>query len=214
MNEQVGTCAASVRELASPDDVAEAVSNLTDVDMLRLQRAAAFCLPGSAFDAAEELAGEAISQTYRAALGEGGRRWPKDVAFIAFLLKTIQGLASDSRDSARQRQTVRAGDLIDGDIDRRDPFDALGISHPSIETELVEAETIESQHAIDQILIAKVSEYFKDDDQVQMIMMGIQDDLSAAEIREIAGMNPTQYETAWRRFRRGLNKLFPSGRKP
>ena len=58
-----------------------------------------------------------------------------------------------------------------------------------------------------------IDAHFTGDDEITWVIMGLKDGQSATDIREMSGMSGTQYETARKRFRRGLEKLFPGRRK-
>ena len=82
-----------------------------------------------------------------------------------------------------------------------------------IETQVIEAEEVNSREARAKEFVRIIDTHFAGDSQITWIIMGHKDDLSASEIREISGMTQRQYETARTRFRRGLAKLFPEKRK-
>ena len=200
-------------EVATADEVAQAVQALTDGDYVRLVKAARIKLGGTAYASAEDLVNEAVVTPFRAARGEGGRRWRKDVSFIAFLIMTIRGIASDSRRSATLRRTVSAQRVAKEGEGERDVFDALNLTVPSVEEQLLDDEQEQEREARNQKDFAAVDEFFRNDDEIQWIMIGIQEQKSPTDIQEISGMSKTQYESAQRRWRRGLEKLFPGRRK-
>ena len=57
------------------------------------------------------------------------------------------------------------------------------------------------------------SNYFKDDDEVTLIIMAIEDGISARDLCSSYEMTTIQYDTARKRFRRGIDRLFPGRRK-
>lgn len=200
-------------ELAAADEVAQAVQALTDADYVRLTKAARTKLGGTVYASAEDLVNEAVVTPFRAALGEGGRRWRKDVSFVAFLIMTIKGIASDSRRSATRRRTVSAQTMTKEGEGERDVFDALDLTAPSVEEQLLDDEQEQEWEARHQKDFTAVDEFFRNDDEIQWIMIGIQERKSPIDIQQISGMSKTQYESAQRRWRRGLEKLFPGRRK-
>ncbi len=200
-------------ELAAADEVAQAIQALTDADYVRLIKAARIKLGDTVYAGAEDLVNEAVVTPYRAALGEGGRRWPKDVSFVAFLIMTIRGIASDSRRSATQRRTLSAQMLTKEGQGERDVFDALYLTAPSVEEQLLDDEQEQEREARNQKDLTTVDEFFRNDDEIQWIMIGVQERMSPKDIQEMSGMSKTQYESAQRRWRRGLEKLFPGRRK-
>lgn len=212
MTDQAETCGSPARKLATPEDVADAVDGLTAEDHVRLFKAAATCLGGTPYKSAEELVAAAVSQTYLSAAGDPGRRWPRDVPFIAFMVKTIRGLASDSRKSASWRRTDRIDDLL-AEGDERDPLGTHGHYVQSVEDEVLDEQEQQEQSARNDDVLRKIEEFFKGDDDVQAIMMQIEDGLSPKQVQEMFAMSEVKYETARRRLRRGMAKLFPGGRE-
>ena len=84
---------------------------------------------------------------------------------------------------------------------------------PDVVTEAVEQEESQEQRDRAKADSDKIEAFFTNDSEVTWIIIGHKDGQSAAEIRELAEMTQTQYETARRRFRRGLENLFPGRRK-
>lgn len=210
---QSGTaCAESTSRLATAEEVEQAIQQLSAVDYLRLVKAARILMGGSSYATAEDLADEAIQTPHLAALGQGGRRWPKDVDFMSYLMMTIRGLASDSRNSARQRLTVSSRVPSRDGSNERDVFDDRRFSTLSPEESIVEGEDQEHSKQADDFCLSKIDERFKDDAEVQWIMRGLREDKGPREIQELSGMTKTQYESAQRRWRRGVEKLFPDRR--
>ena len=196
-------------DIATVDDVRFAIEALTAEDLYRLQKAASICLAGTQYHHHQEILNEAIVRTMSAANGEKGRRWPKSVPFMAYLIQTMKGLANDSRESLEQKKTDHLEERADQGVTAEA---ALGQQeHHSLDAlaqviELEAASEILAQAKVDS---DRIDAYFADDSEVSWLIMGHKDGLSAVEIRELAGMTQTQYETARKRFRRGLAKLFP-----
>lgn len=195
--------------LATSEEVAHAVQGLTDADYGRLIEAARIKMGGSLYTNPRDLVNDAVLSPYEAALGQGGRRWPKNVAFMAFLFMTIQGLASDSRGSAQRRLTT--SNLRPGREGHRDHdlFDSPEFASSSPQQLALDAE----HQARRQREVNKINDHFKNDPEVQWVMMGIEDGRSASEIQELAGMTKTQYESARSRWRRALKRLVSERRQ-
>lgn len=196
-----------IPESASVDDIRQAIEALTPTESARLRRAARLCLAGSEYTDPQELLNEAVMRTYRAALGEQGRRWTRDVPFMAFLVMTMSGLADDSRKSAFMRKRKKS-ELADGE-GMAERMAGQGHCHADVVSLAVEAgERAEAEERAKQDM-EKIDAYFAGDAEIQWLLMGHKDKLSAAEIRDLSGMSLVTYASARRRFRRGLEKLFP-----
>jgi hypothetical protein len=194
-------------EFASVDDIRQAIEALTPADSARLRQAGKLCLAGSEYGDPDELLNEALARTFRAAQGEKGRQWSKDVAFMAFLIMTMSGLADDSRKSAYMRKRKKS-EPADG-VGTAEKMAGQGHCHADVVTLAVEAgERVEAAERAKHDM-ERIDAFFTGDAEIQWLLMGHKDGLPAAEIRELSGMNLVTYASARRRFRRGLEKLFP-----
>lgn len=195
------------------DDVRQALEALTNDELYRLHKAARSFVGGTEYDSSDDLFNEAVIRTLRAANGEKGRHWPKDVEFVAFLMQTMRGLANDSYNSAYVENNVGLGSLAPEDGTAEDGLGAKGHYHADVVTLAIAAgERAEARESA-ATAAAKIDEFFAGDDEVTWLVMGHKDGMKAVEIREVSGMTLTQYETARRRFRRGLENLFPGRSK-
>lgn len=191
------------------DMVRAAVSALSDTDLLRLRKAAAFLIGGTDYSDPQELFNEAVVRTLRAACGEKGRRWPAGVNFMAYLMQTMTGLADDSRESVKVRPTRELETLATDGLSADEALGKHGQYHPDVVTLAIEAGERAEAHDAAVEDAAKIDAYFAGDDEVGWLLMGHREGMKANQVREIASMSQTQYETARRRLRRGLEKLLP-----
>jgi hypothetical protein len=205
---------------ATVERVMQAVAELTVADYLRLRKTAKYLMGGSAYQDPDQLVQDAVTTPLFAAAGGGGRRWqPSRVSFVIFLGRTIQGLASDSRRVRKRRLllSIVAGSAA-RDYESVEPqecnlLDTQQFATPSVEQTAVDEQEDRDRQREDDLLLARVHEHFKRDLQTMTIIAGIKEGNSAHQIREQAGMSETQYASARRRFRRGLEHLFPGQTK-
>lgn len=201
-------------EAATPEDVRQAIGALSKEELYRIHKAAVYCLLGTEYQDPQEIINEAIFRTMKAASGEKGRHWPKNVPFIAYMIKTIQGLANDSLESSVQKKTDYIEAMATEIASAEDVLGGLGHHHTDVLTKALDLEKTSERQDRAKEIVSKIDAYFVGDSEVTWVIMGHKDDLSVSEIRELSGMTQTQYETARKRFRRGLDKLFPEKRKP
>lgn len=199
--------------IASGEDICQAIEALSKVDHYRIRKAADSYVRGTEYQDAEEIIQEAIMRTMLGANGENGRHWPKNVPFIAYLIQTIQGLADDSQNSAFRRKTDYLEIMATEDAGAEDALGRLGHHKSDVVTQAIEMEEEDDTHNRAEADAAEIEAHFAGDPDVTWIIMGHKDGYSAAEIREMGEMTDTQYATARRRFRRGIEKLFPGRRK-
>lgn len=199
---------------ATPEDVRQAIGALSKEELYRIRKAAEYCLWGTEFQDPAEIINEAILRTMNAACGEKGRHWPKNIPFIAYMIKTIQGLANDSQESSSQKRTDHMEAMATETTGAEDVLGRFGHHHIDVLTQALELEETSERQDRAKEIVSKIDAYFAGDSEVTWVIMGHKDELSVSEIRELSGMTQTQYETARKRFRRGLDKLFPEKRKP
>lgn len=197
---------------ATPEDVHQAIETLTQEDRYRLRKAAAICLAGTEYQDPMELVHEAILRTMNAANGSKGRHWPKNVPFMAYMIQTIKGLVSDSRESLPQKRTDYMEVMAAEGATTEEALGRVGYCHSDVLSQAVEWEESLDRHNRAKTDAILIDARFADDSEVMLIIMGHKDGLTSAEIRELGEMSTTQYETARRRFRRGLENLFPGRR--
>jgi hypothetical protein len=166
---------------------------------------AALCLGGTTFSRPDELIQHAVTTAFMAASGGEGRRWKKGIPFMAYLVMTIRGAASDSRRSVLRRREVSNGE-------GPDLTDSLQFAAPPPEQILAEEEELRCAEW-DSAAVRNVWNRFKEDEHVCWIIRGIINEVPAKRIQELSGMTATQYNTALRRWNRGLAALFPGRRK-
>lgn len=200
------------RIFATGNDVRAAIERLSVADLARLNVLARRALIGTEYRDAQELVNEAVTRVMAAAGGARGRRWPLDVQFIPFMVMTMTGIASDSRESPKQKRTKSLETLAEHHGDAGRVLGAHGLAHsdPLDETLAEEDRSREEQAAAEDA--ALIDEHFKADEQVLYLILGGKEGNSASEIKEFSGMTQHQYEAAKRRFHRGLDKLFPGRR--
>jgi DNA-directed RNA polymerase specialized sigma24 family protein len=191
-----------MRVHATVKDFLIAWNQLTDADHLRLRRAARRYMGGTLYRDPQELVADAINTAYCAAAGHGGRRWPLEVRFMAYLINTIRGIASDERRAQARHPTIT------GCLGPEDQLPESAAIDPS-DSRTVSAEDWCSQaqerHHRDQQgedWLDKARHHFQNDADVLWIIRGIVEGLSASEIIRLSGMTETRHESAHRRWRR------------
>ena len=203
------------RKYATPSDVQAAIEQLGLSPRHKVYRAARVLMSGSEFQNPWELLNEAVKRCMQAAVDrEHGRPWPLDVPFEAYMIKSMEGLASDSRDSWYQRNHVaieamalegQSADDVLGELDRH---------VPSVESTLIELEERGQRDDEAETNVARIKAHFASKPAVTQLIEGKLADLSATETREMFDMTQTEYDSAHRAYRRGLERLFADGGKP
>lgn len=199
--------------LATSDDLRQAIERLTDTELYKLKKAASYLLFGSEYQDPLELLNEAILRAMKAAAGGQGRAWKKSVNFVAFLVMCMRGIANDSVESVAQTRVKRIEELATETLSGEEILAKQGHKHRDAEAIAIESEEMNLREAIARADLDAINKFFEGDDKISWLMMGYTDELTAEDIRSASGMSATEYDTAKRRFRRGLDKVFPGRRK-
>jgi hypothetical protein len=197
-------------EYATPEDVQAAIEALSDADSVRLYKFASLRILGTEYKDPWHLINEVIKRTMEAAVGNEGRRWPKSrVGFLAFLLETMKGLESDSRETVwvTRSQSLERALTEDGTAVRTD-FRSRSAEEEALDSEEQDAEDARVCQATDVI-----EKHFKHDEEVSLLLECLKEEMIGTEIMETCGFRDMKhYETVRHRMRRHIEKLFPEGR--
>lgn len=198
---------------ATAEEICEAVERLTEAELGRIQRAAHYALFGTEYTNPLELLGEAVQRTLEGVGVKEGRHWPKNVDFVAYINMTMQSIANGSSSSITQSRTAYIETMAGDHGDTELALAQEGFSSPDVVEQALELEETNERQASAAADAALIEAHFANEEEIQFLIMGDKDDLKPNEIRAISGMDQTTYDTARRRFRRGLNTLMPGRRK-
>ena len=201
------------RTYATAEEIAEAVESLTEAELGRIHRAAQYALFGTEYTNPLELLGEAVQRTLEGVGVKEGRHWPKDVHFVAYIIRTMQSIADGSSDSIIQSRTAHLETMAGRDGDAELALAQEGFSYPDVVEQALKVEETAERQARAAADAALIEAHFANDAEIQFLIMGDKDGMKPDEIRAVSGMDRTAYDTARRRFRRGLNTLMPGRRK-
>jgi hypothetical protein len=179
-------------EFLSTDEFIGALEALSSNDKLKLDAIEAIRRRGTGF-LEGELLHEAICRTL---LGE--RNCPRDLPIIVFMIETMRSIAGHDR-----KQRLRLAEPRD---ERAGPERELATAAPSPEDELLMKEEAAAVQAI--------FGEFDDDPDAQLVLLGWDDELRGAALREATGLDQGQLDYAIRRIRTRMRKKCPQGWKP
>lgn len=199
-------------DLATPDELRQAIEDLSSEQLYKLNKAATYLLFGSEYQGPGELLNEAIMRAMSGAVGEKGRAWRKSINFMAFLVTCMRGIANDSAKSYQQTRVKRIEELATEANSGEEVLAAKGHLHSSHEDAIIQLEEIQERLSKAKADVEVIENHFANDSEVTWLIMGVKDGMGPHEVREVSEMTQTHYDTAKRRFRRGLDKLFPGRR--
>ena len=198
---------------ATAEEVCEAIESLSEAELGRIHRAAQYALFGTEYTDPLELLGEAVQRTLEGVGVKGGRHWPRDVHFVAYIIRTMQSIADGSSVSVVQTRTAHLEAMAGDEGSAELALAQAGFSFADVVQQALDIEETTERLSRAAADAALIEAHFANDEEIQYLIMGDKDDLKPAEIRAASGMNQTQCDTARRRFRRGLNTLMPGRRK-
>jgi DNA-directed RNA polymerase specialized sigma24 family protein len=171
------------------DEIVGAFDALLPDDKLKLVRIEAIRRRGTGFGL-----GELLHEAVCSAL-VGERNCPRHVPFMAFLAMTMRSIASHDRE--QRRRVVSSG--ADGDDAVAEARDTA----PSPEDDLIQKQ--------DAAAVQKIYGFFADDQEAQLVLLGWDDNLRGAALREATGLDQGKLDYAIRRIRMRMAKAYPQG---
>lgn len=203
---------------ASPEEVAAAVANLRPEELWRLRKRAELQVWGTEYTDPMELIGEAVKRAMIATDpnkrdDERGRPWPLcRVELAAFLSKSIDGIADDSRQSLHQTATERLEVLAGEDREVGTVLYGAGNYHTDVVEQAIELEETQARQAAAKAIADMIERHFAGDQTVLAIIEGEKEGMSAREVQALFELDETTYDSARRRLRRKVDKLMPGRR--
>jgi RNA polymerase sigma factor (sigma-70 family) len=176
-------------ELASKDEVAAALSNLSDADLLRIENFARYRSYGLPWIDWQDLFQEAVERAL-----SGSRAWPKTVPFLAFLRETMRSIAHEELRHRLEGPVRGISDLPVGESESM-PREVLNAPDPTPGPE----RQIAAAQALNTILAQ-----FADDESALAVLRGLAEGSSPDEICRAANLTRTKYQSTQRRIRRRL----------
>jgi RNA polymerase sigma-70 factor (ECF subfamily) len=166
--------------------IARAIQSLSEGDLLRLKalaRLRARSLPGVEW-------ADILNETIMRALS-GTRRWPPGVPIISFLAWSMRSVCDEYWRKTRRERRVIVG--------------AVGTSATWPPDQADEAPDVDPERTAAAVqMLAVLDSLFAHDETALKIIAGLEDGLSAAEIRLRYGLSETDYDSARKRMRRTL----------
>jgi DNA-directed RNA polymerase specialized sigma24 family protein len=183
---------ATARVFKTKEEFAHAISLLSRAEKARLRQASIYIAQVASLDA-EDLLQEALVRGF-----QGTRRWPDHVDIVSFVAMVMKSLVSAERKKTTVRPERDPDDEGDPDVFADENPEGLG------------------QRA-DDILIAEeerqaLTALFEGDDEAQLIVEGLLGGVDGEQLREMVGLDETEYASKRRKIRRTLNKAYGAGK--
>lgn len=176
----------------SPGELQSFIETMSDLDRARLTAVAARLARTADWTTPQDL----LQSAFLAAIS-GDRKCPVDVKPLKFLMGAMRSNLDNER----------------GKDSRMDVTDLEDDQNQHLVVDLETPERL--QERLDSILELKhaLSKEFGDDDRPYFVIEGRMEGLSRPEIRDLLGMQQTEFESFERRLRRFMTKYFPKSRR-
>jgi DNA-directed RNA polymerase specialized sigma24 family protein len=201
---------AQTDRVASPDEVRQAISSLTEGELFKLHRLA----EGAVYRLRRKVWGigsDDLLQEAMFRLLQEKRRWkPQNVDLVGLLAGIIASIESDWRKRGKRGETpVLESDLSTTDPDGETIPSALQMAadcRPNPEQHLVAGDELTQEE-----LFQQIEEIFSDDPLAALIFSEWQRETTGPEIMKALDLSRQQYDTAVRRMDRAIQKRWPEG---
>jgi DNA-directed RNA polymerase specialized sigma24 family protein len=201
---------AQTEQIAGPDEVRQAISLLTDGELLKLKRLAEqaiYRLRRKIWSVdADDLLHDAILRL----LAEK-RRWkPKRVDLMGQIAGIIASIESSWRKSGKRSQPpLLETDLVTDNADGEAVPTALDLA--ADQRHGPEQRIIAGEELTEEQLINQIEELFSEDSLASLVFSEWQRGTTGPEIMKALDLTRQQYDTAVRRMDRGIQKRWPEG---
>ena len=196
------------RVLHTAPDFRTAVSALTSPEKARLARVARL-LHGSTGLSWQDLYQQACADSL-----DLTRSWPEGVDVVKFLIEAMRSIASNSRRSMAVARRVSAVEPTE-----KSPANVQGLLtdkgkvfhlHPVPETaeeELIRREDEKATEAWIRARHHELLDLFDDDDDAQLMVLGMLDGLRGKELRAATGLDESQFASKYKKVHRRIESL-------
>jgi len=178
----------------SGDEIRAAIESFDSATLLRLERAAARLADGRGIEA-DDLLHDAVVKSLN-----GDRNCPRDVSVAVFLFNAMKSLANSALKKKQRSKQDEHTDVYD---------DGMGDENPDSHEQSAEDSVLSAEAA--RQLTEEMSEVFTEDEDAQLVLMGLCQEMSPDEIQADCNLSKTDYNTIRRRIRRKLNDRYPNG---
>lgn len=190
---QQETASVVQREVATREECAEALRQLSDEDYVRLEKIARLRVIGLHAVEWRELLHDAIAR-----LLDGRRQWPRNVPLVVFLRETMRSIASDHWRRLDEPVVVAESEMgADGDTG--------GGAVASAVDETAQPE----RRASAEETLARIEAAFEGDAEALRVLAAMASGWSPREIQREIGIDETRYASTLRRIRRRLQRELP-----
>ena len=175
----------------SVEDAVGAFQNLSVLERRNLARMAKTLAGEGKYAAADEFISEAYVR-----IAEGDRPWPKSQAFLPFVAGVMKSLLTDRMFLTDERRVMRL----------KHKFSVVGTEDLDSVPAGPDGE-IAAEKALLEDAMSKLEAHFAGDEEMELLLMGIQDGLRGQALQEAVGVDAKRLEALRTRLNRQIDKL-------
>lgn len=174
-----------------PQEAVQAFGTMSERERANMMKAAQFLAGRGNLADADELLSEAYIR-----VSNGKRKWPRGQTFVSFLGGILKSLATDKM-FATDAKKIRSLSV---------PFSVVAdegvpdIAHDD------DNDTASSKQ-LQQELVGRLEAHFQDDDEMQLLIMGIMERLRGQALAEFVDVDAKRLEALRTRFNRAVDKI-------
>lgn len=176
------------------EEIMAALDSLSVHDRFKLKEVEKVFLRGTDLSA-----GDLLHEAMCAAI-LGDRKWPRELAPMAFIIQTMRSLTSHKR-AKHRREMADGGATQDAADGTAVMFSAKA---PDPEQILIEQESD---------TVSAIQGCFDGDEQAEMLVLGWSDGYRGKDLRELVGVDQAALDYVIKRVRREMLKRYPHGWK-
>ena len=176
------------REVLTAVELRSALEGLHSIDLIRLKKKANVLAPGTGMEP-NDLLQEAVKRSLEES---SGRNCPDNVKPAIFLGNVMKSIASHAREKRKREPPINSSK-----DDEDDPTANVPDLRPSPEEVVIRRLDCAKART-------RIEAMFNEDRKAQAIVIGIMEDWSPHEIREMETMSKKEYEAARKRVQRKL----------
>lgn len=189
-------------EPATTEEIEQAVSALTDAQLVRLNKVSAFRTASLDTRAVGRNPGDILSDAIIAIL-ERRRKWIKaNVDFMPFLLGVMKSLTSHIRTG---KPLDAFDEIAPNPVNEEDDADEFVQQIPTAAPVDPERQLLASD------LDKQIRQRFNDDPEVLLVYEAFLEKMKPAEIQTCLGLSEKEYNAAAKRLRRAVDRLVEGG---
>lgn len=192
---------------ATVDELTEAINGLTRIERKKLESSARYRIRGLGKMAARHDWRELVNETILAFYRPDGRRWKKDeVDLVRTLTEAMRSVAYNWKRSFDENEAMLESEMQTASESGRESFSLSNVpgGHWDTQADLEAEEELEKTKE----KLKKIEQLLLERELASLILLGMKDEMTGADIRKDLGISEREYETEMTWIRRKVRATF------